>query len=285
LVAAHQSNIPFLASALTFDALLAAIPLFVLILIGLTHMAHLSPRASDLDLAFMVQRFMPPHAAVNGQDPFALVERLLTGVTRNRGRLSLYAIPLFVWFSTRLFSSVRISLSAVFHASLLPSRRNMFVAFLIGKLRDSGMVIATVSLFAGNTALSALLGVLKARGATLVAEIPMLRFFVTALGRSLTGLLVFAFGVSVFLLVYKYATSRRLPWDAALLASVFTALAFEAAKRLFALYLQYLASLGRVSADANIGALILFVLWVYYTALVFLYGGVVAETWARVDRR
>jgi uncharacterized BrkB/YihY/UPF0761 family membrane protein len=31
--------------------------------------------------------------------------------------------------------------------------------------------------------------------------------------------------------------------------------------------------------DANIGAGVLFVLWVYYTALVFLLGGVVAETW------
>jgi uncharacterized BrkB/YihY/UPF0761 family membrane protein len=28
-----------------------------------------------------------------------------------------------------------------------------------------------------------------------------------------------------------------------------------------------------------VGALFLFVLWVYYTAVVFLYGGVVADTW------
>ena len=31
--------------------------------------------------------------------------------------------------------------------------------------------------------------------------------------------------------------------------------------------------------DANIGAAVLFILWVYYTAIVFLLGGVVAETW------
>ena len=34
-----------------------------------------------------------------------------------------------------------------------------------------------------------------------------------------------------------------------------------------------------ISDDATIGALVLFVLWLYYTALVFLLGGVVAETW------
>ena len=33
------------------------------------------------------------------------------------------------------------------------------------------------------------------------------------------------------------------------------------------------------AGDANIGAAVLFILWVYYTAIVFLLGGVVAETW------
>ena len=40
LQAADENNIPFLASALTFDALLAAIPFILLLLIGLTHLAQ-----------------------------------------------------------------------------------------------------------------------------------------------------------------------------------------------------------------------------------------------------
>ena len=43
--------------------------------------------------------------------------------------------------------------------------------------------------------------------------------------------------------------------------------------------LDNLAVVSRFSTDANIGAVILFVLWLYYTALVFLIGAVVAETW------
>ena len=72
---------------------------------------------------------------------------------------------------------------------------------------------------------------------------------------------------------------RRLPWRSALLAASFTAVAFELAKRLYALYLQNFASLRAPSGDATVGAFGLFVLWVYYTAVVFLLGGVVAETW------
>ncbi|MGE5927408.1 MAG: YhjD/YihY/BrkB family envelope integrity protein, partial [Gemmatimonadota bacterium] len=57
------------------------------------------------------------------------------------------------------------------------------------------------------------------------------------------------------------------------------AIAFEIAKRLYGLYLTNFASVRGASGDATIGALVLFVLWLYYTALVFLLGGVVAETW------
>ena len=46
---------------------------------------------------------------------------------------------------------------------------------------------------------------------------------------------------------------------------------------LFTVELQ--GSVGSAGGDANIGAAVLFILWIYYTAIVFLLGGVVAETW------
>ncbi|MCL6646465.1 MAG: YihY/virulence factor BrkB family protein, partial [Dehalococcoidia bacterium] len=48
---------------------------------------------------------------------------------------------------------------------------------------------------------------------------------------------------------------------------------------LYALYLTNVAAWGTAAADASIGALILFVLWMYYSAVVFLLGGVVAQIW------
>jgi membrane protein len=81
------------------------------------------------------------------------------------------------------------------------------------------------------------------------------------------------------MVTYKYASVRRLPWRTALLASTFTAVMFEIAKRVYGLYLAHFANLGGPSGNANIGAAVLFILWVYYTAIVFLLGGVVAETW------
>jgi membrane protein len=85
--------------------------------------------------------------------------------------------------------------------------------------------------------------------------------------------------VLLFLLLYRFGSQRRIAIRAALVASLFAGLAFELARRLYALYLLNLASFNRATTDATLGAVILFVLWMYYSALVFLLGAVVAETW------
>src|SRR5439155_17512090 len=155
-------------------------------------------------------------------------------------------------------------------------RRNFLVIFVLAKLRDIGMVVGTVVLFLANTTLTTALAVLQARGAE---RVPQLAFFVSNVGRVMGELLTFAFSVSLFFVTYRFASVRKLPQLTVLLASTFSAILFELAKRLYGLYLANFASLEGHIGDANLGAIVLFVLWIYYTALVFLLGAVVAETW------
>lgn len=275
LQAADESSIPFLASGVTFDALLAAVPFVLLLLIGLTQVLQ-AVAGSGPDPREIFHTFLPPHAGGAG-DPFELVEGLLTGVARNSKTISLYAIPAFIWFSTRLFAGVRTSLNHVFDVGLRPRpRRNFLVAWGSGKLRDIAMVGFTLTLFLVNATLTAGIAVLQARG---FSNSPVLQFFLTAGGRILGEFVTVAFSVSLFFILYRFASARKLPWSSALLAACFTALMFEVAKRLYALYLANFATARAAAGNADIGAIVLFVLWVYYTALVFLLGGVVAETW------
>jgi uncharacterized BrkB/YihY/UPF0761 family membrane protein len=134
-----------------------------------------------------------------------------------------------------------------------------------------------VVLFLANTLLTTGLTLLQARGAERVPA--DLAFFVSTLGRILGELLAFSLLVSLFFVTYAFASSRRLPWRTALLAATFTAALFELAKRLYSLYLTNLASFEGPGGDANIGAAILLVLWIHYTSIVFLLGGLVAENW------
>ncbi len=246
-------------------------------MIGLTHLAQAVTHEPELDTVYLFHRFLPPHSTLPDRDPFAIIERLLTGITEKRRQLSLYAIPTFLWFSTRLFGGIRTALNDIYDVSLRPEPyRGILTQFLFAKLRDAAMVIGTVVLFLANTLLTTGLTILQARG---VETVPQLGFFVSTVGRYLTELLAFSFSVSLFYVTYSYASVRRLPWKTALLASTFTALLFELAKRLYALYLANFASLEGLGGDANLGAIVLFILWVYYTAIVFLLGAVVAETW------
>lgn len=270
---------PFLASALTFDALLAAIPLLLLLLVGLTHLARLSASATSQDLHALFMRIVPQATAGEGGGMFTAVERGLAGFTRARATVSLYATPLFLWFATRLFASIRTSLTLVYDVPRRPEGGSIVLGYLGGKLRDTMMVVLTVILVAVNAVLTTGIRLLDARGHALVGSVPLLRFLVSGVGYVITELLAFGSAVWLFYLVFRHASPRRLPRRAALAGSLFTAVLFEVARRLYSWYLHHLAVVGRFSTDANIGALLLFVGWLYYTALVFLVGAVVAETW------
>jgi membrane protein len=208
------------------------------------------------------------------------VELFLGGLTEAARRLSVIAVPAFLWFATRLFAGIRTALNEIYDVHVRPVRRNFVLAYLAGKLRDLGMVGLTLVLFLGNTLLSTGLVLLQARAGT---GAPWAGFLVTRAGQWAGHGLAFAFLVSLFFAVYHFASLRRPPWRATLVASVVAAALFEAAKWLFGLYLRNMVLYQQVSADANVGAAILFVLWMYYSALVFLLGAVIAETWELRD--
>ena len=98
-------------------------------------------------------------------------------------------------------------------------------------------------------------------------------------------MLAFAFSTLLFFLVFKILPSRRIYWRTALIAATFCALAFEVAKRLYTLYLARFVTFDRVASDANALAFLLFFLWIYFTAYVFLLGGEVAETYDLIRMR
>lgn len=253
---------------------MAAVPFVLLVLAGLGNLlqgtAAIPPSPQEL-----FERFLPPHAQ-GPDDPFKVAEALLGRIAAFGQKVTLVAVPAFLWFATRAFASVRTALNDIWDVSLRPVRRHFLVGFLVGKGRDLAMVIATIVLFLASTTITA--GLVLARGWG-EHRIPSLAFWLSTAGRLLAEGTAFVFIVALFLLLYRFGSQRRMPFRAALVASLFAGAAFELARRLYAFYLTNVASFNRGTADANLGAVILFVLWMYYSALVFLLGAVVAETW------
>lgn len=241
LVSIYRDNVLFLASALSFDALLTVIPLVLLVLVVL----------GPTDLRSIIEVVMPAPAG-SRTAPISNVERMLTSVIASRRELSLYAVPLFLIFSTRLFSSVRIALDGIRGIK----RRRRFVHDLA---YDILLVVSTTLLFAANS----------------VVSIPA--FGYAGVDRLIAHLVAVVFGTVLFFVVYFLAPTKRFDWQTALLVAFLISVIFEVSKALFGTYLVQFATVNRVISHANAIALILFVFWIYLTALLFLLGGEVAD--------
>ena len=257
---AVEDNVPFLASGLTFDALLAAVPLALLVLALIGHLLSVGALASQVDVHEYLLRLLPRPATGGGPDPFAPIVGLAEGVVKSRGTLGILGLPLFVWFSTRLFGSLRAALCQVFDT---PETR----PFWRGKLLDIALVLATGVLFVANTAFTEGIAFLMRR-----QGISFLEYFAAQL-------IGFGFLVALFAMVFKYAPAHRVRWDTALVAGLTCSVFVEVAKQALAYYFQVFVRPDRLVSDATLGAIILFVGWVYYMTVVFLIGGQIAQVY------
>jgi membrane protein len=269
LQATVEDNIPFLASALSFDLLLTTIPFIVLSLAAAGYLVHHQVTTRQISLHELLARLLPTTAGRAGQG-FRTVERALVAALEPRGRLTLLGLPLFLWFSTRLFGGLRAALNEVFDTD--ESR-----PWPLAKLLDLLMVLMAGSFVVANGFLSAF----QASDAAVARE----GFLVWWVWRLSVELSAWALGVLMFFVIFKLLPSRRIGWRTALVAAVFCSLGFEVAKRLYALYLTRFATFDRLASDANVVALFLFLIWIYSMACVFLLGGEVAEMFDLVRMR
>ncbi len=276
-----RANLPMLASALTFDAMLAIIPLAILTVAGLGFLLARMTYFDAADPSAMFVGFLPNHVhGGNGVDPFLVVESVLAKIRGYRSQLTLFAVPTFIWFSTRLFGSIRVCLTRIFHVRQRTVRGHFVVSYILGyllaKLRDLVMVLVVLLLALVNTVLSAGLAIFTTRGVTLSAP---WSFFVSLGGRLLGTAVALFFGLALFVTMYRYASPKRLAWSGALLAGGVATAGFEIAKRLFGLYLARAVQGGQFTLDVNIGAVLLLILWLWYMSLVFLIGAAAADAW------
>src|SRR5690349_25116604 len=94
---AYEDNIPFLASALSFDVILTSIPFLVLLLAVVGSLVQHQIATQRLDVAELLRRVMPATAGAGaGGDAVRHVEDVLTQVVATRGRLTLIGLPSFL---------------------------------------------------------------------------------------------------------------------------------------------------------------------------------------------
>ncbi|MEX2325333.1 MAG: YhjD/YihY/BrkB family envelope integrity protein, partial [Gemmatimonadaceae bacterium] len=104
-----EDNIFFLAGGIAFNLLLAIVPFVLLLAGGLGYFLEHTPEVRAREIATLVATLLP----MESTDASQPVVRLLMEILESRGTVQLVSAIGFVWFSTRLFGSVRSVLASV----------------------------------------------------------------------------------------------------------------------------------------------------------------------------
>jgi membrane protein len=182
----------------------------------------------------------------------------LVDVMQNRQIMGILGFGVLLWFSTWVFSSLRIVFNIVFR-----------VEKSLGMLRGIGidllMILLAGSLLLMSMILSSVVTFLQGhQGRILVAIGPTIQWI-------LKYVLPFFLTDCMFVLIYKITPNRRIHLASALQAALFAGLLWELAKHLFAWYVFHLA---RYSIFyGSLSTLVIFVLWVYYSSTILVLGG------------
>ena len=102
----------------------------------------------------------------------------------------------------------------------------------------------------------------------------------TALLGALGFLVSFALTAALFAAIYKVLPDRRLEWRDVIVGAVGTASMFNVGKALIG---WYIGGSGMARSYGAAGALVVVLLWVYYSAQVFLLGAEFTRAWAGLE--
>lgn len=256
-----QDEIFFLAGAISFNVLVAFIPLVITIVgVAGTAVAFLEADAQQTLLNYVSQ--MVPEAV--NVDVASVLDSL---ASQGTGLLSV-GFLFFLWVATRLVGTLRVVLRDIFD---LPEGRGI----VSGKIFDIKMLLAAGTLFALNVILTIGLRI-SVRFVTDVLHIdPESIPFMGAVNHLWAQLVAFITIWIMFLLVYRYLPPRRIKWGTAVTAATFTAILGEILKFGFSWYVTGVADFR--STWGNIATFAIVVFWVYYTAVVFVLGGELAQ--------
>ena len=260
-----EDNVFFLAGGITFNLMLAAVPFILLFAAGLGYLLNQSADASSTEINSLVDQFLPPHPS--GSSPLANV---LVEIIKSRKAIGLYSIIGFVWFSTRLFGSLRSVLCAIFD---IDSDRGI----IAGKIFDVQITVVSSLLLVAYTALNAYTALATTRGLVILGDIGVRKDVMGTLEYNLGQFVAFIFITLMFFSLYKYLPNRKIRWQTALIASLFTSILLEVAKRVFGVYVSRFNP-GSLYTG-TLAALVILVIWLYYAAMIFILGGEVAQVY------
>jgi membrane protein len=255
----NEINAPRLGAALAFYAALSISPLLVLCIaiVGLA----VGPKVGQSEVVMQVQ-------ALAGYQGGRIVKDLLLDARHSSGFAAIIGLALLLYGASSLFAELHDSLNLVWGVAnpggpavtCMIKERFFSFAMVLG----IGFLLLVSLLFSAAIA---------AAGKFFGGYLPVPE----AVLHLLNGLFSFAAVTILFALLYKVVPDVRIEWRDVWIGSAVTSALFAAGKFLIGLYLGK-ASVG--SAYGAAGSLVVFLVWVYYSAQIFFLGATFTQAYS-----
>lgn len=230
------------AAALSYYALFSLFPLLLLLVVGIGQV--LGPAATGTQLDDFLSVFLPGETAT---DLSSNLERFVS----EGSNATLVSLITLLWSGLSLFANLEAALSRTFRDD---SSRPIL------KRRATGLLMVMV------------LGVLLIANiftSLMFSMVGLIFIEQSNLWQLLVGIFIpFGFSMGIFAMMYRFIPRTRVGWDAIWPAALLGGAAWELAKRLFGIYLDFATDLSLVYG--SITTVIVFMLWAYLTCMIIL---------------
>lgn len=188
---------------------------------------------------------------------------------RETGRIAAYfGILVLLVLASGVFSEVQAALNAIWRAP--PHPKGTLVQVAVNKALSFALVMLTGVLLLVSLMATTVLSVVTTWAVGLLPE------SARVLGYTNVGL-TFVLGTVLFATIYKVLPNRRLRWRDVGMGAVVTAFLFTVGKSLIG---WYIGSTQVATSFGAAGALMVVLLWIYYSAQIFLLGAEFTRAWA-----
>ena len=257
----NDRDAPRLGAALAFYTLLSLAPLVILVvaICGV----FLSRSTAEQELLGQARQLV-------GYSGANTLRSLVDSSTQAKSGViaSTIAIITLIFGASGVFVELRDSLNTIWDA---PEAAGGVRGFVVRRLATFGMVLALGFLLLVSLLISAVIGFLE-------------RYFMhflpasTAMVGEAANVLISLAAITIlFALIFKFVPDVHIDWRDVGIGAVVTAVLFTIGRGLLAFYL---ATAGVGSTYGAAGSLVALVVWVYYSAQIFLFGAVFTRIYA-----
>ncbi len=265
-----DKNGPYMSAAISFYALFSIFPLVLALVTVFGFFLGMENFKDRIVEALVTQ--IPVL-----RDQRAGLAELLDGITGSSAVNSVVAVLGLLWVSTGVFGSIRKSVNTIW--GIKKTR-----PFVQERLMDFALLFGASSVLFASLYATTLLSFLQEQQTFMLLG---RQASGSVLSRLASGLLPPILSFGVFFILYWWLPNTKLRFRDVVLTAIGAALAFEGAKFGFVFYLRNVGGAGDIYGA--VAAIIVFMAWVYVSAIILLVGAQLTARYtghvARVEQR